>query len=157
MDPCHLIEFIRSTLRELDLSADQVSDNGLRMVLGTACQESECGRWIHQLGDGPARGIYQMEPDTADDIVTNYLNFHQNLKDKVFRYKITDNWDELEWNLKLSTMMCRVHYYRVSEALPTYLAGQANYWKKYYNTFLGAGDIMDYMRAWNRFIVPGML
>jgi hypothetical protein len=39
--------------------------------------------------------------------------------------------------------MCRVHYLRVKEALPTEndAAGMASYWKRYYNTVLGKGTI----------------
>ena len=157
IEPRQLAGFIRSTLLELGLLTDKVNNNGLRMVLGTACKESECGRYLYQLGNGPARGVYQMEPDTADDVTTNFLNFHPDLKEKVFKYKLTNDWEELAWNLKLSTLMCRVDYYRFKEPLPNYLAGQAQYWKKYYNTEDGDGTITEYVNAWNTFIQPGVV
>ena len=40
------------------------------LILGTALQESNL-RYLRQLGDGPARGVYQMEPATHDDIWDN--------------------------------------------------------------------------------------
>ena len=42
------------------------------LLLGTALQESRL-TYLHQLGGGPALGLFQMEPGTHDDIWTNYL------------------------------------------------------------------------------------
>lgn len=119
------------------------------LLLGTACQESQCGRYLHQLGKGPALGIFQMEPATHDDIWRNFLSGHDALESKVV-YTNGSRADEMVWNLRYAAAMCRIHYYRVKEPLPAAsdLRGQAEYWKKHYNTLGGAGTVAEYMRNW---------
>ena len=50
--------------------------------------------------------------------------------------------------------MCRVHYYRVSEALPEEndIEGMARYWKKYYNTPLGAGTEEEFIHNYKEYM-----
>ena len=130
-------EIIRPVLRDLGLPGGVYAE---AMVLGTACQESKCGLWVVQLGGGPARGIYQMEPTTHDDLWDNFLQHQPDLMKKVNRYRC--QWGngmgpgELTFNIAYATIMCRLHYYRVKAALPDTLQGQAAYWKKYYNIYL---------------------
>lgn len=153
IEPKHLLQYvIRPVLKDLELWSVPAE----HLLLGTACQESECGRWLHQLGSGPALGIYQMEPATYDDLWINFIN-HQPWRDKVAVYNSKRPISELAGNLYLATAMCRIHYLRVPEPIPDYLAGQAAYWKKYYNTEFGAGTTQEYMNAWNRFVAPGDL
>jgi len=151
IDPGQLLQhIIRPVLQSLNLYSIAAE----RLVLGTACQESECGRWVRQIG-GPALGIYQMEPATYDDLWTNFLAYQPTLGPKVKKYAaglVLSNADELVGNLYLATAMCRVHYYRVKEPLPDDLPGQAAYWKQYYNTPSGAGTEAQYRSSWNRFV-----
>lgn len=150
IEPKHLLDYvINPVLRDLGLWSVPAA----QLVLGTACQESQCGRWLHQVGGGPARGVYQCEPDTHDDIWMNYLVFHGALADKVMHWAIGegDLASELEGNLYYATAMCRVHYYRAPEALPKSLAKQAMLWKLRYNTPLGAGTVEQYIQNWHRF------
>lgn len=158
IDPRQLLsEVIRPVLTSLDLW----TENSEKLVLGTACMESECGMYLKQLGNGPAIGIYQMETATFNDIWTNYLDLRSNLRAKVLKFVFdfsldTNNAKEMAGNLYYATAMCRVHYLRVPEPIPAYLAGQAAYWKKYYNTENGAGTTVQYMNAWNRFVTPSV-
>jgi hypothetical protein len=48
--------------------------------------------------------------------------------------------------------MCRVHYLRCPGTIPAGLRAQAEYWKKYYNTPLGAGTVDGYVQAWEKFV-----
>lgn len=157
IDPGHLLNYvIRPVLKNLDLWSEAAE----RLVLGTACQESECGRWLHQLGGGPALGIFQMEPATWDDIATNFLVYRKELDAKVEKWACVQgplDAEEMIGNLYYATAMCRVHYLRVPEPIPDYLGGQAAYWKKYYNTELGRGTVQEYLNSWNRFIKPDAL
>ena len=158
IDPKQLLtEVIRPVL----ISMDCWTENSERLILGTACKESECGMYLRQLGGGPGIGIYQMEPNTFNDIWTNYLDYRYDLRAKVlkwvFDFGLDDNSAyEMAGNLYYATAMCRVHYLRVPEPIPNYLAGQATYWKKYYNTEKGAGTTVQYLNAWNRFITPNV-
>lgn len=128
----------------------------IALLLGTAIQESQAGHYIKQLGQGPALGIYQMEPATHDDIWLNYLIYQPVLRESV--NKLLGIWPakltQLKFNLAYSTAMCRIYYLRVKEPLPdpADLVGQATYWKKYYNTTLGSGTIEQYITAYKTYI-----
>jgi hypothetical protein len=123
------------------------------LLLGTALQESRL-TYLKQLGGGPAVGVFQMEPATHDDIYDNYLEYNSRLKEQVQYLAIESSSQEMVGNLFYAAAMCRVHYYRVSEALPD--AGdtvtQAAYWKEYYNTPLGAGTAEEYLANWNKYV-----
>jgi hypothetical protein len=152
IDPIHLTKYvIRPVLKDLGL----YSENAEKLVLGTACVESDCGRWLKQLGDGPALGIYQMEPATHDDIWENYLDGNRKLSSGA-KFYIADYTprlaDEMISNLAYATAMCRVHYLRFADPIPDNLPGQAAYWKRYYNTPLGKGTVEDYITAWRRLV-----
>lgn len=147
IDPEQLLRFIiRPVLQSLGLHSVAAE----RLVLGTACQESECGRWVKQIG-GPALGIYQMEPDTWLDHL-KWLDSHPELKSKCQSWSAGHGFFDLIGNLHYATAMCRIHYWRVPTALPTDLPGQAAYWKRHYNTAAGAGTEEQYRSNWRRFV-----
>lgn len=143
-----LMEVIRPTNRALQLWT-QAADE---LVLGTACQESGCGRYLVQLGGGPALGIFQMEPATFNDHHA-WLRHRPLLKARVAALtQDVNDAHEMVWNLRFAAAMCRIHYYRRREPLPTAgnIAGQAQYWKQYYNTYQGAGTVQQYVDSWAR-------
>jgi hypothetical protein len=129
------------------------SAGAVELLIGTAYQESRL-RYLHQLGGGPARGIFQMEPATHKDIWDNFIRYQPaTLKDNINNLKLVNSAmgaDEMEGNLYYACAMARIHYYRVKEALPAEgdVAGMARYWKKYYNTPLGAGTEQEYINNW---------
>jgi hypothetical protein len=126
------------------------------LVLGTALQESNLS-YLRQLGDGPARGVYQMEPATHDDIWDNYLRYRAELRDAVIDFEVPgqDRHDQLIWNLAYATAMCRVHYRRVSEPLPGAedIAGLGAYWKQHYNTPLGRGTADEFVAKYETYVI----
>jgi len=121
------------------------------LVLGTALQESNL-YYLKQLGAGPAMGLFQMEPATHDDIWTHYLIYKPRLAGKVHTISAQQTPEELIGNLWYAAAMCRIHYLRVKAPLPEAgdIDAQAAYWKKYYNTPLGAGMVEEYMENWKR-------
>ena len=149
IDPIQLlIHIIRPVLKHLELW----SVGAERLVLGTACQESECGRWLVQI-NGPALGAWQMEPATHDDIVNNYLAFRPELKSRVGYWAAQGfTAPQLAWNLGYGEAMCRLRYRRIPRAIPDTLQGQAEYYKINYNTPLGAGTAQQYVSNWQRFV-----
>lgn len=126
------------------------------LVIGTAVQESRL-RFLRQLQDGPARGIFQMEPDTHDDIWENYLAFRPELRERVesFLAASQDKVEQLIWNFAYATAMCRVHYLRVPYPLPDAddIEGLAAYWKRHYNTELGRGTAEEFARHYEAHVV----
>lgn len=128
------------------------------LLLGTAVQESLNFKYRRQMGNGPARGFYQMEPATHDDIWQNYLKYKPEKAHLVAFFLSSEDADkhtELEHNDEYATAMARVHYMRVSEALPKQgdIRAQANYWKQYYNTPLGKGKPSEYVEKWHHYVL----
>ena len=146
------VELIRPVLDKIGLWSKNAED----LLVGTACQESACGKYIRQLGckgNVGAFGIYQMELATHNDILANFLKYKPTLAEKVkaLRIPTMSDAENLEYNLAYATAMCRVHYYRIPKPIPDGVYGQAQYWKEYYNTKFGKGTIEEYQQNWNKF------
>lgn len=133
---------IEPVLKKLNL----FSEEAVSLLIGTAMIESLGGDYVHQV-KGPACGIYQIEPRTANDILDNYLPRKPVLEMLVHRLYISDLTLEqnLVLNLAFSTAMCRIYYLRIKAAIPKTIEGRAEYWKKYYNTSLGKGSAAAYL------------
>jgi len=143
---------IRPALNAINATGDAAEN----LLIGTAIQESHL-RYIRQLQDGPARGFFQMEPATHDDIWANFLRYRAELSENVKKLLVGGEPDvtQLEWNLLYAAAMCRVHYMRVPHALPAAndIPGLAAYWKQYYNTPLGKGTEKEFEENYERYIV----
>ena len=150
IDAQQLLDYIiRPTLKHLDLD----SEDAERQVLGTPCQETQCGRYLRQIG-GPALGIYQMEPATHDDLWLNFLVNQPVLGPKVRKLAaglVLEAAEEMIGNLCYATAMCRIKYYRDPAPIPSSLREQAEYWKRIYNTPAGAGTVEQYIANWQRY------
>lgn len=128
------------------------SVDAAELLMGTAAVESKLGYYIKQVG-GPARGIFQMEPDTEKDIWENFLFFKQGLQDKMYKLGyMHPNPELLVYDLRYQILMARLHYRRVPHALPTSTVGQARYWKVHYNTVAGKGTVEKYMDAYDYYV-----
>lgn len=146
---------IRPALEEIGLYSMAAEE----LVLGTAAHESHCGTYLHQVR-GPALGIFQMEPATYRDIWNNWLSGQGELADDLRRMvgapvrEAAPHPDTMIWHLRFAAAMCRVFYRRIKAPLPGPgdLAGQAAYWKKYYNTHLGKGTTDQYASAWRNLV-----
>lgn len=120
------------------------SDNVIDLLMLTASQETHLGKYIEQLNHGIALGVFQCEPNTYMDNLT-YIHRKATYSDKWLRiqeYLPKDlngfNKTIFKGNLIMQILMCRVHYYRVKEHIPTDIKGIARYYKKYYNTYKGS-------------------
>ncbi len=144
LDPQHFLAYVvRPSLDSIGLWSPAAE----RLLLGTAITESEL-TWLRQHGDGPARGVYQIEPATHADIWAHYLAYRARLAERVARLAAgaIPRADQLTWNLGYATAIARLVYYRRPEPLPAAddLAGLARYWKAHFNTNLGAGSAEDF-------------
>ena len=135
---------IQPALWEIELWSPAAEE----LVLGTAIVESRLS-FIKQLDTGPALGLWQIEPDTHSDIYENFLEYREGLYDQVMGLSAPGQTFEenLTSNMQYGAAICRLCYYRAPEALPDEgdLKGQAAYWKRYYNTPLGAGTEGKYI------------
>lgn len=100
---------------------------------------------------GPARGWFQMEPATHNDIWSNYFGGSRTKHLVEGLQRLNTNAgdpEELVKDQKYAAAMCRIHYLRVRERLPDegHWHGMATYWKKYYNTHLGKGTVDGFLQ-----------
>jgi hypothetical protein len=163
MNPNQLLEYIiKPTLKALDLWSPAAG----MLLMGTCAQESAMGKYIHQLGNGPALGIYQMEPITHFDIWSNFLKYKQGLSDRILDM-VPPNMIKKDGStgvvygssmylmdsLVYATAMTRVHYLRVKSPMPTEdLDEVAAYWKEHYNTPLGKGTVEEFKSNYVKYV-----
>jgi hypothetical protein len=118
-----------------------------RLLLATALVETDLAE-LKQRNHGPALGVYQIEPDTHDDIMMNFLAYRPRLAALVERIAAkAPRLEQLQWNLAYATAMARLVYYRRPEPLPDVddIQGMADYWKQHYNTEKGAGTVRHFL------------
>ena len=108
--------------------------------------------YIKQLGTGPARSFWQVEPGMtgALDNVVSYLGFRPKLAARCAEVTGTDvdawvNGDEAIWdkilmvNIASGIVHCRLKYWRSPLPLGKNIKENSRIWKTAYNTFLGSG------------------
>ena len=146
------LHVVRATLMSLRMWS-QAAEN---LLLGTAIQESGL-RYLRQFDSGPARGLYQIEPATHDDIWDVYLKFRKTLKGRieVLAAPVPSRIDQLATNLAYATAIARLVYWRHPEPLPEPgdVDGLARYWKRFFNTEKGKGRAADFAAKYRRHIV----
>ena len=139
------------------------SSSAVDLVLATGIVESRY-EYIRQMGDGPARSFWQVEPSSAVDNLIHYLKHRPKLMAKCAEATLVDLkhwqtydeklWEEiLEKNIAAGIVHARIKYWRVPKRMPTTVEGQADYWKRYYNTEQGKGDpehFIEVVKKWLR-------
>lgn len=149
------LHVIRPTLEYLD-PVIKYSEAAENLIMGTCAQESNMGEFLVQLGNGPALGIYQMEPSTIEDIECNYLSFRRDLSDRIDMFSGESLPTRLDFvtNLAYATAFCRAHYYRRAEPLPDKddVIGMSHYWKSYWNTIKGKGTVDQFVENYIHYV-----
>lgn len=143
-------DIVQQVIAPTLIDMNQYSEEAAFLLLGTALVESRFAA-LTQYGDGPARGFWQMEPATHDDIWDNYLAYRSETTRNVLETSFLMHRppaDAMCWNLRYACAMARVHYLRIPYPVPTDIRGQAQYWKDHYNTRLGAGTVGHYIEVW---------
>lgn len=119
-----------------------LSESAVELLIFTCAVESNGGSYLKQI-NGPALGIYQMEPEDYNDIWQNYLANNNRLLMMLstnFEVNRMPSEDRLIYDLRFATAMARIHYERISAPLP--LANDVDaiwaYYKQHYNTPSGA-------------------
>lgn len=146
LDPRQLRDLIvRPVLEPLalySLAAEQ-------LVMGTAAKESSLVYIRQHLGEGKhgrGRGLWQVEPETAEDLRRRYERRLEDTTLCLDAYLV----ERLEGDLHLGAALCRLKYLDAPEKLPSAgdLVGMASYWKRFYNTFKGAGKPEEFVASW---------
>jgi len=150
--PDHLRELIEEVLKQHGL----YSKAAVELLMLTAAQESHCGRYLRQI-KGPALGIFQMEPATYHDLWKNYIFYNYRIAEELNKYNVnSNNWRiHMIGNIPYQILIARVNYLRMPELLPDHndLRGLARYYKKYWNTYLGAATIDEAMNNYYLYAV----
>ena len=156
LNPKQLRDLITETL---DIVLPEMnSPEAVELLMMTAAQESFCGRFIKQLICGVAKGIFQMEPATYDCLFTNYIRYDQDLLLKItsmFPVDITTLEIQLCGNLPYQIVLARLNYRRKPGRIPAVddTLGLAYYYKKYWNTYLGAATIKEVLRNYHKYAI----
>lgn len=116
------------------------------LLLATAAQESLCGEYVHQV-NGPALGIYQMEPPTYADTCTRNSR------------RLPDGYhsrDRLVYDLRYATQIARLKYWLDPEPLPypEDMGGMWSYYKRVWNTPAGAATKEQFVAHWEGLVLP---
>jgi hypothetical protein len=133
--------------RVLQSRQELYSEAAVNLLLGTAAQETGFGTYLRQ-SNGPALGVFQMEPQTFDWLQGKYGDYYP---------KITQaSFEQLEWDLWLAIIMARLRYRVVRAPLPEAddLEGMAAYWKQWYNTPAGRGTEKQFITSWKLYLGP---
>lgn len=160
MNKKHLRGLIAETISEIAMHSDDAEE----LLMLTCAVESEFGRNLVQLNNGPAIGIFQMEPATHDDIVVRWLSVETSdrMKTKAYVHKAFNKYcgtlltsDVMRWNLKYAIILARLKYKSAKEPIPSKndVVGLAKYWKKYWNTELGDGTVEKAIEKYNKYVL----
>ena len=153
MHPEQLRRAIRETLThpKFTVRYSQAAENLLFM---TAAHESDCGKYIWQMG-GPAMGVFQMEPATLDDLYLNYLRFKPHHRDSLeyWRPQFGNPVDGLWGCLLYQVASARLQYYRKPFAMPDAddIEALAHIAKDEWNTVVGKATWRNYADAYRRY------
>ena len=143
---------IQPALHSIGLWSQEAED----LLVMICAHESNGGDYIAQI-DGPALGIYQMEPGTYNNLWSKFLRGTEDkyvvLASKIlFSCHFTGKPDatELAWNMKYATQMARVFFLPNREPIPTDIEDLSRYAKKYWNTESGKSSPEKYLGAYYR-------
>lgn len=150
-----------SQLRELIIKPtllDLISytDDAMELLVFTCAVESDGGTYLKQI-KGPAVGIYQMEPDTYNDLWHNYI-FNKpyliSILTSNFNIPSMPSYGHMIYDLRFATAMARIFYKRIEEEIPSCKDVNAiwDYYKKYYNTPKGKATKDESISKYKRFI-----
>ena len=158
MNSQQLLDYIIKPTLEY-MGGNYNSKNAQMLLLATAAIESKCGHYIKQI-NGPALGIWQMEPETHGDIWLNCdkLQGYKHSDNKVISHRIialmTSPDNDADTDLIVSPMyacaMARLKYSMDKAPLPDHkeIFEIYRYYKRIYNTPLGASTFEKFKSAW---------
>jgi hypothetical protein len=122
------------------------SDVAVQLLLATAAQESHMGEYLHQV-NGPALGIYQMEPATFVDTLTRATNILGAI------YPASPS-ERLIYDLRYATIVARAKYWLDPHPLPQPgdINGLWEIYKRAWNTNLGAATQQQFLGNYAKYV-----
>lgn len=143
---------VKYTLKDLQLYSESAEE----LLVFTCANESRGGTYLRQV-NGPALGIYQMEPATYNDLWQGYIKMNSKICMMLFsnfEVSFMPTEDRLIYDLRYATAMTRIFYARIKEALPDAkdINGIWSYYKRYYNTMAGKANKADSIKNYYDFM-----
>lgn len=149
MNPQQLHDYIIKPALQY-MGGNYYSKDAAFLLLCTAAIESNCGEYIKQI-NGPALGIWQMEPTTEADIWVNCDVLFSAFANKIRALATIDKLGlvSLMHSPLYACAMARLKYAMDSKKLPSRenLRDVYDYYKRVYNTPLGASTWEKFKQA----------
>lgn len=122
-------------------------DNARKLLLETAAAETALGEAVdHSWWTGI--GLMQFDKIGFDDVIQRTS---PGVKEKVLACFGIDidraEHTDLRWSPLLSLVFARLKYRLIPDAIPDTVDGRARYWKKWYNSEIGAGTPEHYINS----------
>jgi len=144
-------EIIDEVLHHLESAGIPRTVDAYNLVFETGMAESGY-RHLEQMeakkGAG-ALSFFQIEPWVCEDIWDNYITYRKPLIEAVYKLGLIE--DKIPFcvfsNIAVASAFCRINYRRKPGAIPNTMPGRAQYWKKHWNTYKGAGTVDHYVGA----------
>lgn len=136
--------YVKAVLEFFQLPATPAAVQLLVMI---AAHESGGFRYVKQLGNGPARGLLQMEPIGLQEVV-RYSQL-RSTRFPLLPDLAAVHVNQLVFDTYLAIAVSRVFFMAKPEPLPAVddIEGLARYAKKYWNTEAGKATAEDYANA----------
>ena len=151
-------QIIRISLQPISATRRPLySSDAEEILLMIACHESTLGRNLRQIGGGPGRGLFQVEPRTMRDNYTNFIDARKDLARQIREVTGVAGPDEeqLTYNPLYGALMARLWLYRCPGRLPPAhdLPAMAEYAKINYNSAAGAATAEKYLTDYCQLIL----
>ena len=142
-----MVKTIKKITEKVCKDLDMYSENSVKLILSTGYAES--GYRALEQTKGPAVGFFQIEPNTIDDVLDNYVKYRPHLMNSLIDLGLIQGEEHFSVmsNIALQVAFCRLCYRRVPNAIPNNIEDMAKYWKKHYNTEKGKGTVKHFLDA----------
>jgi len=158
IDPLEFKKLIvQPTLDDMsELWGPQINQEAaVNQIIGTYLKESVINGVTHitQLNDGPAKGVFQIEPDTELSIWDDYLAYRPDKASFVrglMEQHLVEGHD-LVSNLRYQVVMCRLKYWQRSFKWPqdpNDIRALGVIWNKEYNANPDHGTVTEYVERY---------
>lgn len=138
--------YVQAVLERFQLPATPAAVQLLSMI---AAHESGGFRYVKQMGNGPAKGLLQMEPVGLLEVV-RYSQVRPDRFTTLPDFTAIE-LDQLVFDTELAIICARVFFMAKPEAIPNDIEGLARYAKKYWNTEAGKATAEDYANAYREY------
>ena len=114
-----------------------------KLLTEIAVVETNAGRAVMDINRNYGRSIMQFDKVGYNEA----LRQRARVNNRDFESEVKQGYmsDTLQKNPAFAMYLARMYFLKVNRAIPNDLNGRANYWKTYYNTYLGAGTPEKYI------------